>query len=175
MRGLTLRGYARHRKARGLVGGTLKAVQKALAKGWIRTERDGSILAAPADRSWAQLHKPRVRLDGSVTTAVPRASGGRRPQRGRRWTPSAAQVRRWTKLREQLRAVNGRLAAAMLSPHVPAVTYPKPFRFFYCGDEPAWAQDDPRLCELVLAEEHITCALIELSRLIGYPGYRIET
>jgi hypothetical protein len=54
---LSLRGYAQHRKARGLPGGTLKAVQKAIGDDRISVVTlDGrSRIADPeaADREWA--------------------------------------------------------------------------------------------------------------------------
>ncbi len=47
-----LREYARHRKAGGLKGGTLGAVQKAIASGRIQAV-DGKVDAAAADAAWA--------------------------------------------------------------------------------------------------------------------------
>jgi hypothetical protein len=47
------REYGRHRKANGLKGGTVRAVQKALASGRIVAGPDGRIDPEDADRRWA--------------------------------------------------------------------------------------------------------------------------
>jgi hypothetical protein len=47
------REYARYRKAKGLRGGTVRAVQKALASGRIVAGADGRIDADAADAAWA--------------------------------------------------------------------------------------------------------------------------
>jgi hypothetical protein len=49
---LSQRGYAKHRKERGLPGGSLAAVQKALTQGRIQAV-DGKIDAGLADAAWA--------------------------------------------------------------------------------------------------------------------------
>jgi len=49
---LSLSGYARHRKQHGLSGGTLRAVQKALAAGRITAHPDGRIDLRRADAQW---------------------------------------------------------------------------------------------------------------------------
>jgi hypothetical protein len=49
---LSLRGYARHRKALGLAGRSLHGVQKALAAGRISLEPGGGIDPAKADAQW---------------------------------------------------------------------------------------------------------------------------
>ncbi len=46
--------YARHRKERGLIGGTRRAVQKALASGRITAGSNGQIDFERADRDWEQ-------------------------------------------------------------------------------------------------------------------------
>lgn len=51
--GLSRRAYAKHRKDRGLSGGTDTAVRKAIASGRIDVEADGTINPAKADRQWA--------------------------------------------------------------------------------------------------------------------------
>jgi hypothetical protein len=51
--GLSRRKYAEHRKDRGLPGGSLQAVQRALEKGRIHLELDGTIDPDRADREWA--------------------------------------------------------------------------------------------------------------------------
>lgn len=51
--GLTRRAYARHRKGKGLPGGSLQAVQRALERGRIHLEADGGIDPIRADREWA--------------------------------------------------------------------------------------------------------------------------
>ena len=53
-RTFTLRGYARHRKKLGLAGGTLSAVQKAIAFGRITPEESGRIDPVKADRQWSE-------------------------------------------------------------------------------------------------------------------------
>lgn len=50
---LSLRQYAEHRKARGLRGGSLRAVQKALETDRIHAAPGGGIDPEPADREWA--------------------------------------------------------------------------------------------------------------------------
>ncbi len=60
MAGLSLRAYARWRRSQHLPGTTLKAVQKAVRRGWIHLESDGRIEPRWADREWAALHVPRV-------------------------------------------------------------------------------------------------------------------
>jgi hypothetical protein len=54
MTGVSIRDYARYRKAAGLSGGTHKAVQKAIEARRISTLPDGSIDPAQADRDWAK-------------------------------------------------------------------------------------------------------------------------
>jgi hypothetical protein len=51
--GLSRRKYAEHRKDRGLSGGSLQAVQRALEKSRIHLEPDGTIDPDRADREWA--------------------------------------------------------------------------------------------------------------------------
>lgn len=69
---MSLRAYARHRKALGLPGGTLRAVQAAIASGRI-TATDGQIAAAEqADREWAgSTHADHVPLRGPTPHAAP--------------------------------------------------------------------------------------------------------
>ena len=50
--GLSQRAYAEHRKARGLVGANLTAVQSALRSGRISRNPKGKIDAAAADAAW---------------------------------------------------------------------------------------------------------------------------
>jgi hypothetical protein len=50
--GLSLRAYAKHRKALGLRGGTDAAVRKAVATGRIRLLADGTVDPVAADASW---------------------------------------------------------------------------------------------------------------------------
>jgi hypothetical protein len=177
---LSRRGYARHREARGLQGGTDRAVRKALATGRIHLEADGKIDAAKADRAWQATTPARVFQNGhpmAETLARLRRSEVDRPssmRMVREWAPTDAQVRRWTKCREQLKSIDGRLAAALLSPHVPDVPLRDvdgPYRPLRCRDVPIWAHRHPRFYALRLAEEHVSDALIELSRVVGYPGY----
>jgi hypothetical protein len=51
--GLSRRKYAEHRKDTGLPGGSLQAVQRALARDRIHLEPDGTIDPDRADREWA--------------------------------------------------------------------------------------------------------------------------
>lgn len=82
-RTFTLRGYARHRKARGLPGGSLAAVQKALATGRIAVDDDGRIDVAAADEAWSANTDERYQPDdpAACTPKTPteertRARGG---------------------------------------------------------------------------------------------------
>jgi hypothetical protein len=52
---LSLREYARSRKSRGLAGGTLHAVQKAIKSGRIEQLENGRIDRAAADTAWDQI------------------------------------------------------------------------------------------------------------------------
>jgi hypothetical protein len=51
---LSLRGYARHRRRRGLPGATLNAVRTAVEYGRISRRPDGLIDVAAADRAWLE-------------------------------------------------------------------------------------------------------------------------
>jgi hypothetical protein len=166
-----MRAYARSRRERGLVGGSLQGVQRAVRRGWVRREPDGSILPGPADASWAQLHSPKVFVT-HTTTATP-AESPRGPLRGKvwAWEPSEAQVRRWTKVRQQLRWIDGRLAHAVTSSHFPQVR-PRSRLWLYQLETPDWAYQEPRVYALEMANDLVAAALIELSRAIGYPGYK---
>ncbi len=86
--GLSRRKYAEHRKDRGLPGGSLQAVQRALAKGRIHLEPNGMIDPDRADREWVantDLSKApaSVVAAGSVGDTPPdnrqRASSGAAP------------------------------------------------------------------------------------------------
>jgi hypothetical protein len=186
MAALSKRAYARHRKSKGLSGGSLQAVQRALRRGWIHALPSGLIDPVRADEAWAALHVPRVSIYLPGTRRLKSENGDRPVAKARRqgeekstrrvgaWEPTQAQVRRWTKCREQLRDINGRLAATLLSPHVPVVerrTNEGPYRPLRYRDVPDWAHQHPRFYALLLADEHLTDALIELSRVVGYPGY----
>jgi hypothetical protein len=57
---LSLRAYARSRRARGLPGGTLQAVRKALASGRI-TAVGGKINPTRADADWLRNTPPKPR------------------------------------------------------------------------------------------------------------------
>lgn len=52
--GLSIRGYAAHRRAKGLRGGTRAAVEKALGTGRIKKNRSGKIDPNEADSDWEQ-------------------------------------------------------------------------------------------------------------------------
>jgi hypothetical protein len=58
---LTLRGYARSRRQRGLPGGTVEAVRKAVASGRISLTAAGKIDPGRADADWAVNSRPRPR------------------------------------------------------------------------------------------------------------------
>lgn len=62
--GLSIRGYAAHRKSLGLVGGTPPAVKKALDAGRIHAEGDGSIDPERADREWSSNTNPEKQANG---------------------------------------------------------------------------------------------------------------
>ena len=62
---VSLRGYSRHR------GVSLKAIQKAIESGRIRTLPDGKIETEEADRDWARNTGPRA---GAKPPEQPRAS-----------------------------------------------------------------------------------------------------
>jgi hypothetical protein len=66
---LSKRGYARHRAERGLPGGTLAAIQRALREGRIATDGDGKIDPKPADQAWAD--NTRVRLSTQTRPTRP--------------------------------------------------------------------------------------------------------
>jgi hypothetical protein len=57
-KGLSIRAYAEHRRARGLRGGTNAAIQKALHSGRIRPNAHGKIDPQQADLAWAQATAP---------------------------------------------------------------------------------------------------------------------
>jgi hypothetical protein len=61
---LSRRGYAKHRKARGLPGATDRAVRRALRTGRIALEADGTIDPARADRQWRASTPVRVFQNG---------------------------------------------------------------------------------------------------------------
>lgn len=63
--GLSLRAYARHRKARGLDGGTHEAVRYAIKTGRITALPDGRIDPEQADAQWEQTTSPRATAIGS--------------------------------------------------------------------------------------------------------------
>lgn len=75
---LSLRKYAEHRKALGLRGGTLQAVQKALATGRISAV-EGLIDPAVADQAWAERTDP---MKQRSTGSLPAGSGLRRTEDG---------------------------------------------------------------------------------------------
>lgn len=70
-RGLTLTAYARHRKAKGLIGGTKSAVHKAIKTGRIPVDENGLIDPAAADKAWALNTTPRA---GSQAAAAANGS-----------------------------------------------------------------------------------------------------
>lgn len=92
---LSQRAYARHRRSKGLNGGTLQAVQQALAAGRIKAEPGGRIDSREADRSWAATTSPRV--FASLSTA-----GKPRGPAAAAWAPPAAQIKRWRTCRDEL-------------------------------------------------------------------------
>lgn len=61
--GLSIRAYAEHRRARGLVGTSPWSVQKALKAGRITRNRDGKIDPAVADEQWDQNTSPTMRRE----------------------------------------------------------------------------------------------------------------
>ena len=90
---MSLRKYAESRRARGLPGGTLSAVQKAIAAGRISLI-DGKIDPEVADIQWGRKtdaaqqarglnggHPPREQPNGESTITPPESNGGRDPDR----------------------------------------------------------------------------------------------
>lgn len=74
--GLSLRAYARSRGDRGLRGGHLRAVQRAIAAGWIVPLADGSIDPDQADAGWAAGARPDMRVDPGGGETRRAARGG---------------------------------------------------------------------------------------------------
>lgn len=72
---LSLRAYARHRAERGLPGGTLRAVQKAIIGGRISRGPSGLIDSEAADRAWEENTDPTPRGDGTDSPNPPPAPG----------------------------------------------------------------------------------------------------
>lgn len=65
---LSLRGYAAHRRDKGLPGGNLNAVQKAIARGAIQTDADGRIDPAKADAAWVTITPTRASAPDAAQT-----------------------------------------------------------------------------------------------------------
>ena len=80
---MSKREYARSRKARGLPGGTLAAVQKALASSRIEETADGKISSAEADRTWRQ--RTSAMKSRAVEEAVLPPATSAEFDRGARW------------------------------------------------------------------------------------------
>lgn len=101
---LSLRGYAQHRKARGLPGGTLKAVQKAIADERISVVTlDGrSRIADPdaADREWA-ANTDHVRSPGLM--GEDNGDGLDDAGEGGEFRNAAARERHWKALTAEIR------------------------------------------------------------------------
>ena len=68
---LSLRGYAAHRRARGLPGGSLRAVQKARDRGAITVGADG-VDFERADAEWAENRAGGQNGNGRARTGPPR-------------------------------------------------------------------------------------------------------
>ena len=47
--------YARHRRVRGLPGGTRQAIYKAIKTGRIKAEPNGMLIPEKADREWTAI------------------------------------------------------------------------------------------------------------------------
>lgn len=78
-KGLSIRQYARHRRAAGLRGGSPWGVQKALKAGRIHTDADGKIDPETADAQWAAATDV-SRGDGRAgPTSPPPAASHSRP------------------------------------------------------------------------------------------------
>ena len=71
---LSLRGYARHR------GVSLKAVQKAIQSGRIRTTQDGKIDTEQADADWERNTGPKARHTIAFPSPPPRAAAQPAPE-----------------------------------------------------------------------------------------------
>jgi hypothetical protein len=70
---MSLRAYARHRKARGLDGGTHEAVRYAIKTGRITPLPDGKIDPEQADAQWEQTTSPRPAMDRAPTQSARRS------------------------------------------------------------------------------------------------------
>ncbi len=106
---LSLRAYARHRRAAGLEGGTLAAVQKAIGTGRIEAEPGGGIDPVKADRAWAERTEPHIFADSPAARRRREA----RPVSATRdeWTPDPALAEAWRRRLAELRRFDHECAA----------------------------------------------------------------
>lgn len=72
--GLSIRGYAQHRAARGLPGATHTAVRKAIKSGRITAEPDGTVDPARADAQWAGQTDPAKQRGSDAHAAAVQAA-----------------------------------------------------------------------------------------------------
>jgi hypothetical protein len=72
--GLSIRAYAQHRAARGFPGATHTAVRKAIQSGRIRSEPDGTIDPAKADRDWERQTDPAKQRGSEAHVAAAEAA-----------------------------------------------------------------------------------------------------
>lgn len=79
---MSLSGYAKYRKVRGLIGGTLTAVQAAVRDGRIDQDEDGEVDSDAADKQWGQRTnlsmgaRIHAKHQGKVLSEVGGDSGG---------------------------------------------------------------------------------------------------
>jgi hypothetical protein len=124
-----------------LPGGTLKSVQKALARGWITAERDGRIEPRTADAQWAALHVPRV------VVSAPGLCGSS-------WAPPEMQSKRWRACRRDLR-------------HIQDILLDDWTRL----GEPVPPTGIPRLDAFLSACDHVLDAILDLDKTLQQYGY----
>jgi hypothetical protein len=154
---VTLRRYAKHRRAACLPGGTLSAVQRALAAGRITAEPDGSIDPVKADRQWQEQTEPR--LFASTPEALIRRSA--------EWTPTAVQARHLRDARNELHRLHDVLGDELDE------LVPPGFRI---GDGPACLDDLARAYNAVLdARDHLDDALRQPRAIVPSRASSIPT
>lgn len=119
-KGLSLRAYSRHRKALGLRGGTLNAVQDAIKNGRIQKNTDGLIgTVEELDRQWEASIQPdaavrlatrdltaAVQADPAPAPKPPAAEKETRAAEADQISPASSQFQKARARREELRAEN---------------------------------------------------------------------
>lgn len=88
--GLSIRGYAEHRRALGLLGASHTAVRKAIASGRIQPLEDGTIDPALADAQWARQTDPSQQREAASHEAAVDSARETAARPGQRAVPQAA-------------------------------------------------------------------------------------